>query len=183
MDLDKDDLAVLTANIPRRKWISFTGCYINGASVRKIVFPYSGHCNPRPITGGGQCAARHRRSRKWLEQHLAEYRKQTATITNDFASMVDIRHGELKDIVLRHAETVKLDALFVSNRLVDANDVAKNIQKNLQAAVAEWNQSQDALNGNGSDLKKSAKNWTMPSIFAASTGILLARRQPVSSPC
>ncbi len=84
-------------------------------------------------------------SRKWLEQHLAEYRKQTAALTNDFAGMVDIKHGELKDIVLKHAETVKRDALFVSNRLVDANDVAKSIQKNLQCAVAEWNQSQDAL--------------------------------------
>jgi len=84
-------------------------------------------------------------SRKWLEQHLAEYRRQTAAITDDFAGMVDIKHGELKDIVLKHAETVKRDALFVSNRLVDANDVAKSIQKNLQSAAAEWNQSQDAL--------------------------------------
>ena len=84
-------------------------------------------------------------SRKWLEQHLAEYRQQTAALTDDFAGMVDIKHGELKDIVLKHAETVKRDALFVSNRLVYANDVAKSIQKNLQAAAAEWNQSQDAL--------------------------------------
>ena len=84
-------------------------------------------------------------SRKWLEQHLAEYRRQTAALTDDFAGMVDIKHGELKAIVLQHAETVKRDALFVSNRLVDANDVAKSIQKNLQAAAAEWNQSQDAL--------------------------------------
>ena len=84
-------------------------------------------------------------SRKWLEQHLAEYRRQTAALTDDFAGMVDIKHGELKDIVLKHAETVKRDALFVSNRLVDANDVAKSIQKNLQAAVVEWNKSEDAL--------------------------------------
>jgi hypothetical protein len=84
-------------------------------------------------------------SRKWLEQHLAEYRQQTAALTSDFAGMVDIKNGELKDIVLKHAEVVKRDALFVSNRLVDANDVAKSIQKNLQAAAVEWNQSKDAL--------------------------------------
>src|SRR5208282_3738945 len=65
--------------------------------------------------------------------------------TDDFAGMVDIKHGELKDIVLKHAETVKRDALFVSNRLVDANDVGKSIQKNLQAAAAGCNQPQDAL--------------------------------------
>jgi len=58
---------------------------------------------------------------------------------------VDVKHGELKAIVLKHSETVKRDALFVSNRLVDANDVTKSIQTNLQAAVAEWNQSKDDL--------------------------------------
>jgi hypothetical protein len=84
-------------------------------------------------------------SRKWLELHLAEYRKQTAALTGDFAGMVDIKNGELKDIVVRHAEAVKRDALFVSNRLVDANEAAKNIQNNLLCAVAEWKQSQDAL--------------------------------------
>jgi hypothetical protein len=68
-------------------------------------------------------------SRKLLELHLAEYRRQTAALANDFEGMIDIKHGELKDIVLKHAETVKRDALFVSNRLVDANDVAKSIQK------------------------------------------------------
>jgi hypothetical protein len=50
----------------------------------------------------------------------------------------------LSEIVSKHAEVVKRDALFVSNRLVDANEAAKNIQKSLQSA-AEWNQSQDAL--------------------------------------
>jgi hypothetical protein len=146
MDLDKDDLAVLTANMTKEEvdrvhrflhewgtgpensfpvqWALLTRAQLRAAA-----------SVPRGITD----------SRKWLEQHLAEYRRQIAALTDDFAGMVDIKHGELKDIVLKHAETVKRDALFVSNRLVDANDVAKSIQKNLQAAAAEWNQSQDAL--------------------------------------
>ena len=146
MDLDKDDLAVLTANMTKEEvdrvhrflhewgtgpensfpvqWALLTRAQLRAAA-----------SVPRGITD----------SRKWLEQHLAEYRRQTAALTDNFAGMVDIKHGELKDIVLKHAETVKRDALFVSNRLVDANDVAKSIQKNLQAAAAEWNQSQDAL--------------------------------------
>jgi hypothetical protein len=84
-------------------------------------------------------------NKKWLDAHLAEYRRQTAAVTDGFASMVDKKHGDLKDIVLKHVETVKRDAFFVSSRLVDVNDVAKGIQKNLLAAVAEWNQSKDAL--------------------------------------
>ena len=38
---------------------------------------------------------------KLIEQHLAEYRRQTAAMTDDFAGMVDIKHGELKNIVLK----------------------------------------------------------------------------------
>ncbi len=146
MELDKDDLAVLTANMSKEEV----------DLIHRLLHQWRvGPENSFPVQFALLTCAQLRAaasvpraiadSRKWLEQHLAEYRKQTAMITNDFASVVDIRNGELKDIVLRHAETVKLDALFVSNRLVDANDVAKNIQKNLQAAVAEWNQCKDAL--------------------------------------
>jgi Skp family chaperone for outer membrane proteins len=146
MDLDKDDLAVLTANMTKEEvdrvhrflhewgtgpennfpvqWALLTRAQLQAAA-----------SIPRAITD----------SRKWLELHLAEYRQQTAALANEFADMVDKKNGELKGIVSKHAEVVKLDALFVSNRLVDANDVAKSIQKNLQAAAAEWNQSKDAL--------------------------------------
>ena len=146
MDIDKDDLAVLSArmtkdevdrvyrllhewgvgpadNFPVQLTLLTSAQLLAAASV------------PRAIDD----------SLKLLQQHLAKYRQQTAALTNDFAGMVDIKHGELKAIVLQHAETVKRDALFVSNRVVDANDVAKSIQKNLQCAVAEWNQSQEAL--------------------------------------
>ncbi len=157
---------------------------MNGASARRTAFPAQFALLTRAQLRAAASIPRSiADSRKWLEQHLAEYRRQTAALTDDFAGMVDIKHGELRDIVPKHAETVKRDALFVSNRLVDANDVAKSIQKNLQAAVPNGINPKTLWRGNGSDLKKSAKNWTMPSIFAASTGILWARWQLVSSPC
>jgi hypothetical protein len=146
MDLDKDDLAILCRDLTKEevdrvhrlihKWgIGPEDSFPAQLSLlTRAQFKVAASI-PRAIAD----------SRKWLELHLAEYRQQTAALTNDFAGMVDIKHGELKAIVLQHAETVKRDALFVSNRLVDANDVAKSIQKNLQCAVAEWNQSQDAL--------------------------------------
>ena len=146
MDLDKDDLAILcrdltTAEVDRvhrliHEWNigpedSFP---VQLTLLTRAQFKAAASI-PRSIAD----------SKKWLELHLAAYRQQTAALTNDFVGMVDIKHGELKDIVAKHAEVVKRDALFVSNRLVDANDVAKSIQKNLQAAAAEWNQSKDAL--------------------------------------
>jgi len=146
MDLDKDDLAVLCRDMTKEevdrihRFLHEWG--IGPENSFPVQFVLLTRAQLRAAASIPRAIAD---SRKWLEQHLAEYRRQTAAITDDFAGMVDIKHGELKDIVLKHAETVKRDALFVSNRLVDANDVAKSIQKNLQAAAAEWNQSQNAL--------------------------------------
>jgi hypothetical protein len=146
MNLDKDDLAILCRDLTKeevdrvhrliREWsIGPENSFPAQLSLLTRAQFKAAASIPRAVAD----------SKKWLELHLAEYRQQTAALTNDFAGMVDIKHGELKAIVLQHAETVKRDALFVSNRLVDANDIAKSIQKNLQCAVAEWNQSQDAL--------------------------------------
>ena len=146
MDLDKDDLAMLCRDLTKEEVDRVHRLIHEWGIGPENSFPAQlsllTHAQFKAAASIPRAIAD---SRKWLELHLAEYRKQTAALTNDFAGMVDIKHGELKTIVLQHAETVKRDALFVSNRLVDANDVAKSIQKNLQCAVAEWNQSQDAL--------------------------------------
>jgi len=146
MDSDKDDLAVLCHDMTKEevdrihRFLHEWG--IGPEDSFPVQFVLLTRAQLRAAASIPRAIAD---SRKWLEQHLTEYRKQTAALTSDFAGMVDIKHGELKDIVLKHAETVKRDALFVSNRLVDANDVAKSIQKNLQCAAAEWNQSKDDL--------------------------------------
>jgi Skp family chaperone for outer membrane proteins len=146
MDLHKDDLAVLTASMTKEE-VDKVHRLIHGWGIGpEDSFPVQ-----LSLLTGAQlrAAATIPRaiadSRKWLEQHLAEYRQQTATLANEFAGMVDRKHSELKDIIAKHAEVVKRDALFVSNRLVDANDVAKTIKKELQSAAAEWNQAKDAL--------------------------------------
>jgi hypothetical protein len=146
MDLDKDDLAILCRDLTKAE-VDRVHRLIHEWSIGpEDSFPAQLSLLTRAqLRAAASIPRAIADSKKWLEQHLAEYRKQTSTLTNDFAGIVDIKHGELKAIVLQHAETVKRDALFVSNRLVDANDVAKSIQKNLQAAAAEWNQSQDAL--------------------------------------
>jgi len=146
MDLDKDDLAILCRDLTKEEVDRVHRLLHEWGTGPEDSFPAQFSLLTRAQLRAAASIPRSiADSRKWLEQHLAEYRRQTAALTDDFASMVDIKHGELKAIVLQHAETVKRDALFVSNRLVDANDVAKSIQKNLQCAVAEWNQSQDAL--------------------------------------
>src|SRR5277367_3070533 len=79
--------------------------------------------------------------------------KQESLHTNDRAKATRLLHakneaGELPAINLQIARAYLAATdpqIATRNRLVDANDVAKSIQKNLQAAAAEWNQSQDAL--------------------------------------
>ena len=146
MDLDKDDLAVLCKGMTKdevdrvhrllHEWgIGPADSFPAQLTLLTCAQLQAAASIPRAIAD----------SRKWLELHLAQYRQQTALLTSDFASMVDKKNSELKDIVAQHAEVVKRDALFVSNRLMDANEAAKIIQKNLQSAVAEWKQSEDAL--------------------------------------
>jgi hypothetical protein len=146
MDLDKDDLAILCRDLTKAE-VDRVHRLIHEWSIGpEDSFPAQLSLLTRAQFKAAASIPRSiAESKNWLELHLAEYRKQTAALTNDFAGIVDIKHGELKDIVLKHAETVKRDALFVSNRLVDANDVAKSIQKNLQAATVEWNKSKDDL--------------------------------------
>ena len=128
MDLDKDDLAVLTANMTKEEVDRVHRFLHEWGTGPENSFPVQWALLTRAqLRAAASIPRAIADSRKWLELHLAEYRKQTAALTDDFAGMVDIKHGELKDIVLKHAETVKRDALFVSNRLVDANDVAKGI--------------------------------------------------------
>jgi hypothetical protein len=146
MDSDKDDLAVLCHGMTKSE-VDRTHRFLHEWGIGPedsfpVQFALLTRAQLRAAASVPRAIAD---SRKWLEQHLAEYRRQTAALTDNFADMVDIKHGELKDIVLKHAETVKRDALFVSNRLVDANDAAKSIQENLHAALAEWNKSEDAL--------------------------------------
>ena len=146
MDLNKDDLAILCRDMTKEEVDRIHRFLHEWSTGPEDNFPVQFALLTR---GQLRAAASIPRAladnRKWLEQHLAQYRQQTAALTSDFAGIMDIKHGELEDIVLKHAETVKYDALFVNNRLVDANEVATKIQKNLQAAVAEWNQSKDAL--------------------------------------
>jgi len=146
MDLDKDDLAILCRDLTKAE-VDRVHRLIHEWSIGpEDSFPAQFSLLTRAQFKAAASIPRSiADSKKWLELHLAAYRQQTAALTNDFAGMVDMKHGELKAIVLEHSEKVKRDESFVSNRLEGANDVAKSIQEKLQCAVNEWNQSQNSL--------------------------------------
>ena len=185
MNADKDDLAILCRDMTKEEVDRLHRLLHEWGTGPADSFPAQFSLLTRAqLRAAASIPRAIAESRKWLEQHLAEYRKQTAALTDDFAGMVDIKHGELKDIVLKHAETVKRDALFVSHRLLDANDAAKSIQENLQAAVAEWNKSEDALERERQRFEKVCRkledainlrgvHWYIIGTLAACVGALL----------
>lgn len=89
MDLDKDDLAILCRDLTKEEvdrvhrliheWgIGPENSFPAQLSLLTRAQLLAAASIPRAIAD----------SRKWLEQHLAQYRQQTAALTNDFAGRV-----------------------------------------------------------------------------------------------
>ena len=90
MDLDKDDLAVLTANMTKEEVDRIHRFLHEWGTGPENSFPVQLSLLTRAqLRTAASIPSAIAESRKWLEQHLAEYRKQTAVLTDDFAGMVD----------------------------------------------------------------------------------------------
>jgi hypothetical protein len=139
MDIDKDDLAVLSArmtkeevdrvyrllhewgvgpadNFPVQSTLLTSAQFLAAASV------------PRAIAD----------SRKWLEQHLAQYQQQTKANLDGFSSTLKIQQSELKTAVLIHAKTTLEAAEKIQAQLADAEAVAKRAKSLMESAAMEW---------------------------------------------
>lgn len=78
-------------------------------------------------------------SRKLIEQHLAEYRRQSQTMADDFANTMGGNNKELKTAVEIHVQATRQAAAQINVQLADAEAVAKRIKSLMEIAAAEWN--------------------------------------------
>ncbi|MEI6075266.1 MAG: hypothetical protein WCS94_06820 [Verrucomicrobiota bacterium] len=139
MDLDKDDLAVLctsmtTDEVDRvhrllHEWsvgpeASFP---VQLALLTKAQWRIAASL-PRAMED----------SRKLIELHLAEYRRQTKAVTDDFSSAAQIQTDELKNAVELHAKITQLAAEQIQVRLNDAETVARRVKSLMETAASEW---------------------------------------------
>jgi len=139
MDLDKDDLAVLctsmtTDEVDRvhrllHEWsvgpeASFP---VQLALLTKAQWRIAASL-PRAMED----------SRKLIELHLAEYRRQTKAVTDDFSSAAQIQTDELKNAVELHAKITQLAAEQIQVRLYDAETVARRVKSLMETAASEW---------------------------------------------
>jgi hypothetical protein len=139
MDLDKDDLAVLTTrmtkeevdrvyrllhewrvgpadNFPVQLTLLTSAQLLAAASV------------PRAIA---DC-------RKWLEQHLTEYRQHTKLLLDGFSSNGKQQQSELNTALLSHAKTTMEAAGKIQAQLADAEAIAARVKSLMSSAALEW---------------------------------------------
>ena len=77
-------------------------------------------------------------SRKLIEAHMAEYRRQSQAMADDFAGTVDSQNKELKKTVEIHIQATRQAAEQIQVQLADAEAVATQIKSLMDGAAAEW---------------------------------------------
>ena len=77
-------------------------------------------------------------SRKWLEQHLAEYRRQTQSLVNDFNQTFQTGIRDFAATTSLHAKTVEKAASQMQAQFDDAKYVARQIKTLMDSAASRW---------------------------------------------
>jgi len=139
MDLGKDDLAVLCAGMTTDEV----------DRVYRLLHEWSvGPDNNFPVQltlltkAQWRIAANLPRlmndARKLIELHLAEYRRQSQAMADDFAGTVDGQNKELKKAVEIHIQATRQTAEQIQVQLADAEAVAKRVKALMESAASEW---------------------------------------------
>ena len=77
-------------------------------------------------------------SRKLIELHLAEYRRQSQAMADDFANTMVGQNKELKTAVEIHVQATRQAAEQIQMKLADAEAVARRIKSLMENAASEW---------------------------------------------
>ena len=139
MDLDKDDLALLCAEMPANEV----------DRVHRLLHEWNvGPDNSFPVQLALLTKAQWRiaaslprlmeDSRKLIVLHLAEYRRQSQAMADDFANTMDGQNKELKSAVEIHVQATRQAAEQINMQLADAEAVAKRVKSLMESAVLEW---------------------------------------------
>src|SRR5208282_2263580 len=77
-------------------------------------------------------------SRKWLELHLAEYRRQTKAMTDNFSNTLRAQSEEFKATTEKHGQTIQQAVMHIKLQIVDAEIVARRVKSQMENAASEW---------------------------------------------
>ncbi|HEX5399696.1 MAG TPA: hypothetical protein VFY06_11685 [Verrucomicrobiae bacterium] len=77
-------------------------------------------------------------SRKWLEQHLAEYRRQSQSVVNDFSETVQTSTRDFEASLSAHTRTIEQAASQIQAQLDIAEEVAGRVKALMVEATSQW---------------------------------------------
>ena len=78
-------------------------------------------------------------SQKWLELHLAEYRRQTAELVKDFSAVGEDQADELKNVVKAHTEVLNQASGSFRSELKSIGAFTQDIRKHLDDGISSYN--------------------------------------------
>jgi hypothetical protein len=139
MDLDKDDLAVLSANMSKDEVDRVHRLLHEWGVGPDDSFPVQLALLTRAQLRVAASVPRSiNDSRKWLEQHLVEYRRQTQLLLDGFNQTIQTGTRDFETAASLHSKTVENAANQIQSQLDDANFVAKYIKSLMDSAAAQW---------------------------------------------
>ena len=77
-------------------------------------------------------------SRKLIELHLAEYRRQTKVMMDDFSSTLKAQSEEFTTTTEKHGQTIQQAVMHIKLQIVDAELVARRVTLQMEDAESEW---------------------------------------------
>lgn len=141
MDLDKDDLAVLCAEMTKdevdrvhrllHEWnIGSDSSFPVQLALLTCAQLRAAASVPRSLID----------SRKWLELHLAEYRQQTAALVKNFSAASGEKIEVFEGTIQKHAEAMEKAITVSHGHLAETEKAARQIKFELERGVAESKQ-------------------------------------------
>ena len=96
-------------------------------------------------------------SRKWLELHLAEYRRQTAELVKNLSAVGEDQADELKNVVKAHTEALNQASGSFRSQLKSIGAFTQDIRKHLDDGISSYNQIKTDLKAGGEMFRKTCE--------------------------
>jgi ABC-type transporter Mla subunit MlaD len=97
-------------------------------------------------------------SRKWLELHLAEYRRQTAELVKNLSAVGEDQADELKNVVKAHTEALNQASGSFRSQLKSIGAFTQDIRKHLDDGISSYNRIKTDLKAGGEIFRKTCED-------------------------
>jgi gas vesicle protein len=109
-------------------------------------------------------------SRKWLELHLVEYRRQTAELVKNLSAVGEDQADELKNVVKAHTEALNQASGSFRSQLKEIGAAAQDIRRHLDDGVSAHHRVKTDLKSGSERFQK-----TCEELDARITGLQIRR--------